>query len=290
MSTSAPSRYRPFPRVSRTVDRALRPMSAGLAEVGQVVVFIAHTVWLLPVTVRHYRSQTMRMLNNLAWGRGSLIVDGGVVSTMLIMGLAVGAIVSIEAFAGLNLIGFGALSGVVGGMANIREMAPIVAGVGFAAQAGCRMTAEIGAMRISEEIDAIESLGVRSIPFVVGTRLLGGLLCVAPAYLATLLLSFLTCRTIVTVLHAQAAGTYNHYFEQFLDPVDVGFSLVKALLFCAVATLIHCYFGFFAAGGPAGVGIASGRAIRASLVAIILLDLILTVLLWGVTPEFVFVG
>ncbi|MFI7000103.1 MlaE family ABC transporter permease [Nocardia sp. NPDC050175] len=289
MSTT-PSRYSPFPRVARARNKVARQAGNFLAEIGRAVVFVARTLWLVPVTLRQYRPQTLRTLNNLAWGRGSLIVDGGVVSTMLILGVAIGAVVSIEAFAGLDLIGFGALSGVVGGMANIREMAPIIAGIGFAAQAGCRMTAEIGAMRISEEIDAIESLGVRVIPFVVGTRLIGGMLCVVPAYLATLLISFLTCRTVVTVLHTQSVGTYNHYFEQFLNPTDVVYSTVKAVLFCAVVTFIHCYFGYFATGGPAGVGIASGRAIRASLVAIILLDLLLTVLLWGVTPEFVFVG
>ncbi|QIS04229.1 ABC transporter permease [Nocardia brasiliensis] len=288
--TTVPARYSPVPRLDRLARRATRAAGNAFAEVGRVVVFVSRTLWLLPITLRHYRAQTFRTLNNLAWGRGSLIVDGGVVSTMLILGVAIGAVVSIEAFAGLDLIGFGALSGVIGGMANIREMAPIVAGVGFAAQAGCRMTAEIGAMRIAEEIDAIEALGVRVIPFVVGTRLLGGMLCVVPAYLATLLLSFLTCRTVVTVFHAQSSGTYNHYFEQFLDPADVILSTAKAVLFCAAVTFIHCYFGFFAAGGPAGVGIAAGRAIRASLVVIIVLDLALTVLLWGLTPEFVFKG
>ncbi|WP_330181633.1 ABC transporter permease [Nocardia sp. NBC_01503] len=290
MNTTAPSRYQPLPRTARLVRRVARPGADLVAEIGRVAVFVGRTLWLLPVTVRQYRAQTFRVLNNLAWGRGSLIVDGGVVSTMLILGVAIGAMVSIEAFAGLDLIGFGALSGVVGGMANIREMAPIVAGVGFAAQAGCRMTAEIGSMRISEEIDAIGSLGVRTVPFVVGTRLIGGMLCVVPAYLVTLLVSFVTCRLVVTVVHSQSTGTYNHYFEQFLDPVDVLYSTIKAVLFCAVVTFIHCYFGYFASGGPAGVGLASGRAIRASLVAIIMLDLMLTVLLWGLTPEFVFTG
>lgn len=290
MSSTAPSRYHSLPRTARLARRVSRPGADLFAEIGRAALFVGRTLWLLPVTVRQYRAQTFRILNNLAWGRGSLIVDGGVVSTMLILGVAIGAMVSIEAFAGLDLIGFGALSGVVGGMANIREMAPIVAGVGFAAQAGCRMTAEIGSMRISEEIDAIEALGVRTVPFVVGTRLVGGMLCVAPAYLVTLLVSFVTCRSVVTVVHSQSAGTYNHYFEQFLDPVDVLYSMLKAVLFCSVVTFIHCYFGYFASGGPAGVGIASGRAIRASLVAIIMLDLMLTVLLWGVTPEFVFTG
>ncbi|MUM19888.1 ABC transporter permease [Mycobacterium sp. CBMA 623] len=252
--------------------------------------FVGTTVWLLPSTVRWYPKQTVKILNNLAWGRGAIIVDGGVVSMMLLIGFGIGAMVSIEAFAAMDMIGFGALTGVVGGLANVREMGPIAAGIAFAAQAGCRMTAEVGAMRVSEEIDAIESLGIRSIPFVVGTRLLGGMLCVAPAYLATLLLSFVVSRTLVTIVHSQSAGTYQHYFVQFLDPVGLVCSLIKAVTFCAAVTLIHCYFGFFTTGGPAGVGVASGRAIRASLVMIIVLDLVLSILMWGLVPQYVFRG
>jgi len=285
------ARYRPLSRVTVPVERAIiRPTADLLATLGRVTLFVGTTIWLLPSTVRWYPKQTVKILNNLAWGRGALIVDGGVVSTMLLIGFGIGAMVSIEAFAAMDMIGFGALTGVVGGLANVREMGPIAAGIAFAAQAGCRMTAEVGAMRVSEEIDAIESLGIRSIPFVVGTRLLGGMLCVVPAYLATLLLSFVVSRTLVTVVHSQSPGTYQHYFVQFLDPMGLVYSLAKAVAFCAAVTLIHCYFGFFTTGGPAGVGVASGRAIRASLVMIIVLDLVLSVAMWGLFPQYVFRG
>lgn len=290
-ATARPAGYRPLPRITGPIERAfIRPFIELLFNVGRVAMFVATTIWLAPATVRWYPKQTMKILNNLAWGRGSLIVDGGIVSTMLLIGFGMGAMVAIEAFAMLDMLGFGALAGVVGGMANIREMAPLAAGIAFAAQAGCRMTAEVGAMRVSEEIDAIESLGIRSIPFVVGTRLLGGVLCVAPAYAATLLLSFVTCRALVTTVHSQSVGTYNHYFEQFLDPASLLYSLIKALVFCGAVTLVHCYFGFFASGGPAGVGVASGRAIRASLVLIIVLDLTLSVAMWGLFPSYEFRG
>lgn len=283
--------HQPFPRLTLALRQALiQPVAEFLMHCGRAVVFVILTLWLLPTTIRLYPRQTFKILNNLAWGRGAIIVDGGVVATMLLLGFAIGTMISIEAFAAMDLVGFGALTGVVGGMANVREMGPIAAGVAFAAQAGCRMTAEVGAMRVSEEIDAIESLGIRSIPFVVGTRLLAGILCVTPAYLATLLLSFLVSRTLVTVIHTQSAGTYNHYFVQFLDPFSIGYSICKALIFCAAVTIIHCYYGFFTSGGPAGVGVSSGRAIRASLVTIVALDLVLTVLVWGLFPNYVFRG
>jgi phospholipid/cholesterol/gamma-HCH transport system permease protein len=257
---------------------------------GQWAVFIAQTLWLLPLTVRKYRRQTLQIMNNLAWGRGSLIVDGGVISVLIILGLAVGASIAIEAFATLNIIGFGALSGIVGGLANVREMAPLVAGIAFATQAGCRMTAEIGSMRIADEIDATEAMGLRAIPFVVGTRLVGGMLCVVPGFLLTLVLSFFVSDMMIRVLYNQPGGTYEHYFVQFLSPTDIAYSLIKATIFCAAVTIIHCYYGYFASGGPVGVGQASGRAVRASLVAIMVLDFLLTVILWGLRPEFVFKG
>jgi phospholipid/cholesterol/gamma-HCH transport system permease protein len=258
--------------------------------IGQFVVFTAQALWTLPITVRRYRRQTLQAMNNLAWGRGSIIVDGGVISVLVILGLAIGASVAVEAFATLNLIGFGALSGLVGGLANVREMAPLVAGIAFAAQAGCRMTAEIGAMRIAEEIDATEAMGLRPIPFVVGTRLVGALICIIPGYVLTLVTSFYISSTVIRVFHNQPGGTYDHYFVQFLPVTDILFSVTKASVFCVVVTLIHCYYGYFATGGPVGVGHASGRAVRASLIAIMVLDFTLGIALWGLEPEFVFKG
>ena len=82
------------------------------------------------------------------------------VSVLLLLGIAVGASLAIESFAALNIIGFGALSGIVSGVGAVRVIGPLVGGIAFAAQTGCRMTAEIGAMRIADEIDAVEAMGL----------------------------------------------------------------------------------------------------------------------------------
>ncbi|MCX2930580.1 ABC transporter permease [Mycobacterium sp. CVI_P3] len=261
-----------------------------LRTIGQWALFIAQTFLYLPLTVRKYTRQTLAATINLAWGRGSLIVDGGTISVLLILGMAVGASLAIEALATLNIIGFGALSGLIGGVGAVRVIGPLVAGIAFTAQAGTRMTAEIGAMRISDEIDAVEVMGLRPIPFVVGTRMIGGLLCVVPGYLLTMVATFYILETVVTTFSGEPAGTYDHYFIQFLTPIDLLYSLIKATTYCVAATLIHCYYGYFASGGPVGVGQASGRAVRASLVTIMILDFATTVLLWGLKPEFVFKG
>jgi phospholipid/cholesterol/gamma-HCH transport system permease protein len=120
--------------------------------------------------------------------------------------------------------------------------------------------------------------------------LVGALLCVVPGYLLTLLTSFFVLNGIIRWFYHAPAGTYQHYFVEFLTPSDLVYSTVKATAFCAVVVIIHCYYGYFASGGPVGVGTASGRAVRASLVAVMVMDFVMTVLLWGLQPTFVFKG
>lgn len=275
-------------------SRFTRGITGGITEmvheIGQVSVFVFKTIVLLPKTLKHYTKHTLKTMNDMAWGSGSLVADGGVISLMFFLGIAVGAVVAIEAFMAFDLLGFGPLTAIIGSFGNIRVVAPIITGIGFAAQAGCRMTAEIGAMRISEEIDATESMGLQAIPFVVGTRLIGGMIVVLPGYLMALVVSFVTGGIIIKTFHEQPSGTYDHYFAQFITLPDLLASVLKALVFCAVVTLIHCYYGYFASGGPAGVGAASGRAIRASLVAVVVLNFAMTVIIWGLNPALPFKG
>jgi phospholipid/cholesterol/gamma-HCH transport system permease protein len=281
----------PLPaRLSRWLPSAQQALQGPFRTAGQWVLFIAQTFWYLPITLRRYRRATLREMHNLAWGRGSIIVDGGVMSVFIILGLVLGASIAVEAFSVLNIIGFGALSGITGGVGAVREIAPLTAGIAFATQAGARMTAEIGTMRIAEEIDAVESLGLIPIPFVVGTRLIGAMVCVVPGYLLTLVMNFVAMDLVIRVFHHQPGGTYNHYLTEFTTPTDLAYSVIKGTVFCAAVTLIHCYYGYFVTGGPVGLGVASGRAVRASLVVIMILDFSMTVLLWGFRPVFVFTG
>lgn len=269
-----------------TAEAAKKP----IGELGQWALFIGQVFFYLPLTIRRYSRQTLAATINMAWGKGSLIVDGGTISVLLLLGIVTGASLGIEALAVLNILGFGSLSGIIGGIGAVRILGPIVAGIAFMAQAGTRMTAEIGAMRISEEIDAVETLGLRPIPFVVGTRLIGALTSVIPGYLLTLMGVFYTIQMVVVVFSGEHGGTYDHYFVMFLNPTDLFYSTLKVSIYCIAVTLIHCYYGYFASGGPVGVGMASGRAVRASLVAIVVLDFTTTVLLWGLQPEFIFKG
>ncbi|MBJ8342012.1 ABC transporter permease [Antrihabitans sp. YC3-6] len=273
-------------RLKRGTDRAIRPIES----TGYAMSFVWHALAAIPLTLRRYRAQTMRTITDMTWGRGSVIVGGGTVPVLVILGVAIGAGVGIQGYTTLNLVGLGPLTGIVSAFANTRELAPIAAAIGFAAQAGCRMTAEIGSMRISEEIDALESLGLKSIPFVVTTRVIAGAVTIVPTFLVALVLSYFSCSAIVLIVHGQSPGVYGHYFFQFVNLYDIGAATLKILVFGVAVILIHCYHGFVATGGPEGVGVASGRAVRASFIAIIGLDMVLTLLLWGINSPITFSG
>ncbi|WP_411157284.1 ABC transporter permease [Nocardia terpenica] len=265
----------------RSIGIVVRPWGNGLERLGHQLDFGVRVLASLPHAARAYRRQTMVALTDIVWGAGSLVVGGGTAAVLIFLGLAIGGSVGVEGLDTLNRVGMGPLTGFVSAYANTRELAPIVAAVGFAAQAGCRMTAEIGAMRIAEEIDALEALAVRPIAFVVATRVLAGVLTIVPLFLIALVMAYLACATAVNLVHGQSPGTYFHYFGAFLRPADVACAVLKAVVLVAVVIVIHCYHGFFASGGPEGVGRACGHAIRASLVAVIVVDMVLTTLFWG---------
>lgn len=237
-----------------------------------------------------YRRQTARTFTDLTWGRGAIVVGGGVVPVLFIMGVSVGAMLGILGYTVLNLLGLGPISGTISAFATTRELAPIIAAVGFAAQAGCRLTAEIGSMRIAEEIDALEAQAIRPIPFVVSTRVLAGIIAIIPTYLVTLTVAYLSAQVMITVVYGQGSGAYNHYFQMFITSRDVLFSLIKVVVFVIGVVIAHAYQGYYASGGPEGVGIASGRAIRASIVLIIVLDMVLTIVMWGFSSSVSFSG
>jgi phospholipid/cholesterol/gamma-HCH transport system permease protein len=160
-----------------------------------------------------------------------------------------------------------------------------VAGLALSATVGCGFTAQLGAMRISEEIDALEVMAVPSIPFLVTSRIIAGFIAVIPLYVIGLLSSYFASRVIVVSYYHQSGGTYDHYFHLFLPPLDIVWSFFKVLVFSVVIILTHCYFGYNAKGGPAGVGVAVGRAVRTSIVAVTIFDFFLSLAIWGSTTS-----
>ena len=136
---------------------------------------------------------------------------------------------------------------------------------------------------MNEEIDALEVMAIRPVPYLVSTRIMAALIAITPLYLISLFASYFATEVVVTNILGLSSGTYDHYFSLFLPPIDVLYSLIKACVFAITVALIHCYYGFNASGGPSGVGIAVGRAIRASIVAVNVLNLMMSAFMWGVS-------
>jgi phospholipid/cholesterol/gamma-HCH transport system permease protein len=258
----------------------VRPLQA-LDRLGEELAFYIRALAATPRSVTRYRKEILRLLAEVALGSGALAVIGGTVGVITAMAFFTGTEVGLQGYASLNQIGTAAFSGFVSAYFNTREISPLIAGIALAATVGCGFTAQLGAMRISEEVDALEVMAIPSMPFLVATRVVGGLIAIIPLYVVGLLSSYYASRLVVTQFYGQSAGTYDHYFNAFLPPGDVLWSFGKVLVFAVTVILIHCYHGYNASGGPAGVGVAVGRAVRSSIVAINVLDLLLSMAIWG---------
>ncbi len=257
-----------------------KPLSV-LDGAGEQMSFYARTIAWIPRTLVHYYREVLRILAEVAFGTGGLAVIAGTVGVMVLMSGFTGVVVGMQGYAALQNLGAQALTGFLSAYVNTREVAPLVAGLALSATVGCGFTAQLGAMRISEEIDALEVMAVPSVPFLVTTRVIAGFVAVIPLYVLGLLASYGASRTINTVFNGQSTGGYDHYFSLFLPPEDVLWSFGKVLIFAFVIILVHCYYGYFASGGPAGVGVAVGHAVRAALVLLALLDFFLGLAIWG---------
>ena len=240
---------------------------------------IAHT----PFAVRNYRREIAKILAEVAFGAGALSLIAGTVGVIAFLAFFAGTEVGIQGYASLSQIGVAKFTAFISAYFNTREVAPLVSAIALAATVGCGYTARLGAMRISEEVDALEVMAVPSLPFLVTTRMVAAFIAVIPLYVVALSAAYLSPRLITTLVYGQSAGTYDHYFLEFLPPVDMLWSFFKLLFLAVVVILIHCYYGYTASGGPAGVGVAVGRAVRSSIVTVVVANFFLSFAIWGST-------
>jgi phospholipid/cholesterol/gamma-HCH transport system permease protein len=268
---------RPFRAVGRGASDLLEDVGKQLRFYAEILIDILS---IRRVLLKH-RSVIFNLVSDVTIGAGALIVGGGMVFVIFSMSFFTGTEVGLQGFKGLQQIGAENFTGLIGAFANTREVSPLIAGVAFAAQVGAGFTAELGAMRISEEIDALEVMSVPSKAYLVATHVVAALIAIIPLYLIALFASFFATKLVSTQFFGMSSGSYDYYFRLYLPVQDVAYSVLKACLFATVVALIHCYYGYYATGGPAGVGVAVGRAIRLSIVAVVVLNLVLSLIFWG---------
>jgi phospholipid/cholesterol/gamma-HCH transport system permease protein len=278
----AASAYPLFAPISVPLIRLYRRGTVPIMRLGHLLVFFFRALAGVPIALRQYTVEFLRLLSNITWGNGSIVVGGGTAGVAVVLGMTVGALVGIEGYNFLQLLGLGPATGFVSSLVNTRELAPLMASLAFAMQGGCRFTAQLGSMRIAEEIDAMESIAIRPIPYLVTTRLLASVVAIVPLYAACLAIGYLTTQVVVGISSGGSTGSYLHYFSLMLAGKDIIYSLFKAVIFVWVASTIQCYYGYYATGGPEGVGVAAGHGMRASITVVIIINMLLTMALWGV--------
>ncbi len=284
MSTALPSRQRP--QLRRVADRA----TDGLVRIGDQARFYFHTLVSIRDAVVHYNGETVRLIAQMGMGTGALAVIGGTVVIVGFLTLSTGALVAVQGYNQFANVGVEALTGFASAFFNVRLIAPVIAGIALAATIGAGATAQLGAMRISEEIDALEVMGVRAVAYLASNRVLAGVVVVMPLYCVAMLTAFLAARVGTTVVYGQSSGVYDHYFNTFLNPTDIIWSFFQAVLMALVIMLVHTYYGFTASGGPAGVGEAVGRAVRTSMISAVLVVLFVSLAIYGQSGNFHLAG
>jgi len=265
------------------IDQARKATMTTLVDLGSQVQFHARSLAGIGHATRRHRTEIMRVLAQVAFGRGALVLVGGTVGIIIFEVAAVGSVVGMVGYEGLKQMGIAPYVGFLSAYFNTREVAPLVAGNALIATVGAGFTAQLGAMRISEEIDAIEVMAIRSIPFLVTTRIIAAFIAIIPLYMIALLGTYASTQAVSVYYYGLTQGTYDHYFQLFLPPVDIAYSFGKVLVFSVIITMICCYYGYNATGGPSGVGTAVGRAVRLATVLVVVADFFLSLALWGST-------
>jgi phospholipid/cholesterol/gamma-HCH transport system permease protein len=272
----------PYPRLQRVAQGWV----SGMTRIGTQAQFYGKTLHSIGTVFVHYKGEMVRLIAQMSMGAGALAVIGGTTVIVGFLTLTTGALVAVQGYNQFANVGVEALTGFASAYFNVRLISPVVAGIGLAATIGAGATAQLGAMRINEEIDALEVMGIRSIAYLASTRVIAGVIVVIPLYCVAVLMSFLAARFGTTAIYGQSTGVYDHYFNTFLNPTDLIWSFFQAVSMATVIMLVHTYYGFSATGGPAGVGEAVGRAVRTSLISAVFVVLFLSLAIYGQSGNF----
>ncbi|MBV8712164.1 MAG: ABC transporter permease, partial [Solirubrobacterales bacterium] len=205
------------------------------------------------------RLRVFRFFGEALRQAGILIVGSALVicTLVFIVGLSCG----IEGAYLLRSQGAPAFSGVFSAWCDLRELAPLAFGYMMAAKVGTGIVAELGSMRISDEIDALEVMGIDSMVFLCATRLLASWMVIPFMYIAAVGAGFLASYLAVVVQIGEvSSGGFTLIFWMFQNPPDLLFSLIKAMAMATMIVLVGCYYGYNASGGPVGVGTATAKS------------------------------
>jgi len=230
------------------------------------------------------RLRVLRFFGEALRQAGILIVS----STLVIWGLVfiIGLQCGIEGAYFDQANGVPAYAGVFAAWCDLRELVPYAFGYMMAAKVGTGLVAELGSMRISDEIDALEVMGISGIRFLCATRLLASWMVLPFVYLASIGAGFFASYlAVVQQIGDVSSGGFFLIFWEFQNPPDLLYSLIKAMAMATVIVLVGCYYGYNASGGPVGVGTATAKSMVLNIVAVHLIGMLGTQIFWGANPR-----
>jgi phospholipid/cholesterol/gamma-HCH transport system permease protein len=241
-------------------------------------------------------SFSARVIGSIVGGRvvrffGEALRQSGILilsSTLVVWGLVfiIGLQCGIEGAYFSRSVGAPANAGVFSAWCDLRELVPYVFGYMLAAMVGTGVVAELGSMRISDEIDALEVMGLPSLVFLCGTRLLASWLVLPFMYVAAIGAGFFASYlAVVQQIGEVSSGGFFLIFWMFQNPPDLVYSVIKAMAMATVIVLVGCYYGYNASGGPVGVGTATAKSMVLNLVLIHLIGMLGTQVFWGANPR-----
>lgn len=247
-----------------------------LFEVGDYTAFIGSAVG----NVRRlgpYVGEVLRQAATLALGSTLIIVT---------MAFLMGSACGLESSAATRSLGGGSAVGVFAAFCTTREVVPFIFGFILAAKVGCGIVAELGAMRVREEVDAIEAMGIPPIAYLVTTRLVAALVILPFVYAIAVVAGQFGSWLVAVVYYADVSqGTFELGFYTALGPLDILYSAIKGLAIALLVVSVALYYGYNVRGGPVEVGVATARSMTVNLVLATLANTALTLIFWGVNPH-----
>jgi phospholipid/cholesterol/gamma-HCH transport system permease protein len=252
--------------------------SESLLETGRITQFSTR------VLLKTYAGGGFKYLGESLRQAGVLITG----SMVIILGLvfALGLQCGIEGAYGATAVGATSAAGVFAALCDLREVIPYAFGYMMAAKVGTGIVAELGSMRISDEIDAMDVMGLDSVAYLGATRLMGCWMVLPFIYAIAVVVGIIASYISVVIQLGQvSAGGYLQLFWQFQTPLDFLFSLIKGMLMSTFVVLVGVYYGYFVSGGPVGVGKATARSMVANIIGIHAIGLLTTQLFWGNNPR-----
>jgi phospholipid/cholesterol/gamma-HCH transport system permease protein len=247
----------------------------GVAETGAMAQFLGQA---LVVAVRApYRLRLIFQQAEFV-GAGSLFI-------ILLTGFFTGAVFTLQSATGLARVGMESLVGSMVMLAVARELGPVLTALMVTGRVSSAMATELGTMRVTEQIDAMEVMAIDPIKYLVTPRVIAGAVMVPALTLIFTLVAGVGSYLVAVVLMGIDEGAFMSRLEWYLDPYDFMQGMCKSVIFGLVVTLVGCYKGYHASGGARGVGVATTQAVVIGSISIFLLNYVLTSFLLLFEPK-----